>query len=187
MINKDESLEQYSQDSTVRLFKTVVSKGGNIHYPGIYSKANPLPEKFMTAQYVELISGSTIAGVEKESDVVGTISPEDALAIINKGQVLTEHKPSPGLIEEVSLHKNASKVEEFEIKTQSSFEPKSAQLNINTATRSQIVALQGVGSKTADKVIELRELFPFADSKDLNDRVQLTFGRDWNEFNLVFD
>jgi len=173
MINKDESLEQYSQDSTVRLFKTVVSKGGNIHYPGIYSKGNPLPEKFMTAQYVELISGQAV-GVEKEE-----IS-----------SVVTEHKSSPGLIEEVSLHKNASKVEEFEIKTQSSFEatqlPKPSALNINTATKPQIVALQGVGSKTADKVIELRELFPFADFKDLNDRVQLTFGRDWSEFNLEF-
>lgn len=172
MINKDESLEQYSQDSTVRLFKTVVSKGGNIHYPGIYSKANPLPEKFMTAQYVELISGTTITGelrsLEKESNVV------------------TEHKTSPGLIEEVSLHKNAGKVEEFEIKTESSFEPIKPSLNINEASKSQIVALQGVGSKTADKVIELRELFPFADYKDLNDRVQLTFGRDWSEFNLEF-
>ena len=167
MINRDDSLEQYPQDSTVRLFKTVVSKGGNIHYPGIYSKANPLPEKFMTAQYVELIS-----------------SPSERF---EEELTVTEHRPSPGLIEEVSLHKNASKVEEFEIKTQSSFEPKPSALNINTATKSQIVALQGVGSKTADKVIELRELFPFADFKDLNDRVQLTFGRDWSEFNLVFD
>ena len=171
MINKDESLEQYSQDSTVRLFKTVVSKGGNIHYPGIYSKANPLPEKFMTAQYVELISGTTVAGIEKE---------------LAKSNVVTEHKTSPGLIEEVSLHKNASKVEEFEIKTQSSFESVKPTLNINEASKAQIVALQGVGSKTADKVIELRELFPFADYKDLNDRVQLTFGRDWSEFNLEF-
>jgi DNA uptake protein ComE-like DNA-binding protein len=175
MINKDESLEQYSQDSTVRLFKTVVSKGGNIHYPGIYSKANPLPEKFMTAQYVELISGSTIAGelrsLEKE---------------LSESNVVTEHKASPGLIEEVSLHKNASKVEEFEIKTQSSFESVKPSININEASKSQIVALQGVGSKTADKVIELRELFPFADYKDLNDRVGLTFGRDWSEFNLEF-
>jgi DNA uptake protein ComE-like DNA-binding protein len=175
MINKDESLEQYSQDSTVRLFKTVVSKGGNIHYPGIYSKANPLPEKFMTAQYVELISGSTIAGelrsLEKE---------------LSESNVVTEHKSSPGLIEEVSLHKNASKVEEFEIKTQSSFESVKPSININEASKSQIVALQGVGSKTADKVIELRELFPFADYKDLNDRVGLTFGRDWSEFNLEF-
>lgn len=169
MINHDSELEVYSLDSTVKLFKTVVGKTGNIYYPGLYGPRKPLPERFMTAQYVELVSGKVKEeGIEKES------------------KVLTEHKPSPGLIEEVSLHKNESKVDKFEIKTKSSFEPTVESININTATKAEIVALQGVGSKTADKVIELRELFPFSDYTDLNTRVQLTFGRDWKEFNLEF-
>ena len=174
MINHDSSLEQYSKDSTVRLFKSVVGKTGNIYYPNVYGPSNPLPEKFMTAQYVELISGKT-ERVEKEEPKVETV---------------TTSKDSPGLVSEVNLNKNESKVEEVNLtETKSSFEPSEAKikaLNINEATKSQIVALNGVGAKTADKVIELRGLFPFADYKDLNDRVPLTFGRDWSEFNLEF-
>lgn len=183
MTNKDSTLEQYSQDSTVRLFKTIVSKGGNIHYPGVYSRANPLPERYMTPQYVELISGSIIGADHETAQRF-----EKELAIKEEpNTIVTEHKPSPGLLEEVNLNKNASKVQEQNLTpVKSSFEPTLRVLNINSANKSQIVALQGVGAKTADKVIELRELFPFADYKDLNDRVSLTFGRDWNEFNLEF-
>lgn len=170
-------IEKYSKESTVKLFKSVVGKTGNLYYPGIYSLKNPLPERFMTAEYVELISG----GVEKEGD-----SSTNPITEKEAQKIVTEHKTSPGLIEEVNLNKNESKVEEKDLTP--SFEPvkKADVLNINKASKSQIVALQGVGSKTADKIIELREMFPFSDFSDLNNRVQLTFGRDWNEFNLEF-
>jgi DNA uptake protein ComE-like DNA-binding protein len=180
MINHDTSLEKYSSKSTVRLFKTVVGKTGNIYYPNVYGPSNPLPEKFMTAQYVELISGEVEQDERLEKEI-----PTPNQTVVSK---------SPGLLEEINLNKNESKVQEVVIENtaQSSFEPTQVkatkkELNINQATKAEIVALQGVGAKTVDKVIELRELFPFADYKDLNDRVALTFGRKWDEFNLIFE
>lgn len=144
---------QYPKEATVQLFKTVVGKTGNIYYPGVYSSANPLPERFMTPEYVKL---------------------------------LTVVEPKVRFEEKTMLHKNEPAVEEFEIKVEQVIEPAPKPLNINEATKAEIVALNGVGSKTADKVIELRELFPFGDYQDLNERAPLTFGRDWKEFNLDF-
>lgn len=164
-------MEQYTQESTVKLFKIVVGKSGNIYFPGIYGPHNPLPEKFMTPQYVELIEGDKAEqGVEKEKATVTTINE------------------SAGLINEVILNTNENKVKEVDLTSQpvkQKEEIKNA-LNINEATKSQIVALQGVGAKTADRIIELRELFPFSSHQDLNERVSLNFGRDWKEFDLEF-
>ena len=45
---------------------------------------------------------------------------------------------------------------------------------MNRATRSQLIALAGIGEKTADRIIESRATTPFASSDDLVTRRLLT-------------
>ncbi len=47
-------------------------------------------------------------------------------------------------------------------------------LDVNRATRSQLIALAGIGEKTADRIIESRATTPFASSDDLVTRRLLT-------------
>lgn len=163
-------ITKYSLDSKVQLNKIVSGKTGNLYYPGVYSKGRPLPEKFMTSEYVTLIegeienSGSNQVEHNKSSD----FAPIEEMVIKNTN-------PTAVKVEETNL---TPKVIKPEVEDNT--------LNINEATRKQIVDLEGIGYSTAKKVIELRELSPFANYSDLNERVPLAFGRDWKDFNLEF-
>jgi DNA uptake protein ComE-like DNA-binding protein len=166
---------KYSLDSKVRLDKIVIGKTGNVYYPGIYSKGRPLEEKFMTSEHVTLLEGAV---VEKEQ-------------VPTQPQV--EHSKSSNFtpVEEFEIknvNPKAVKIEEQNLTPRPIVEEKTEVkgLNINEATRKEITDLEGIGGSTAKKVIDLREIAPFVNYSDLNERVALAFGRDWKDFNLEF-
>ena len=66
-------------------------------------------------------------------------------------------------------------------------ENKTLSFSINTADKQSLIDLKGVGSVTAEKVIELRKEKPFTDYTDLNKRVNLPLGKEWESFNVSFE
>ena len=61
-------------------------------------------------------------------------------------------------------------------------------VNINTATREELIDLKYVGKATAAKAIKSRGEKPFSGLSDLDKRVPLAAGRSWEETGvLVFD
>jgi DNA uptake protein ComE-like DNA-binding protein len=164
-------IKRYSLDSVVQLNQAVVGRTGNMYYPGTYSKGRPLPAKFMTSEYVTLVSG-------------GQDLPQVDNRVVRKethgGMEETVISPNKPAVEEINLTDQAKILKEKD-------KEEIAGLNINTATKQDIIDLDGIGAGTAKKVLQLREIAPFVNYADLNERVGLAFGRDWKDFNIVFE
>jgi hypothetical protein len=162
-------IKRYSLDSVVQLNKAVIGRTGNMYYPGTYSKGRPLPAKFMTSEYVTLVSGG-----------------QDLPQVDNR----VVRKETHGGMEETVISPNKPAVEETNLTDQAKILKEKEEivgLNINTATKQDIIDLDGIGAGTAKKVLQLREIAPFVNYADLNERIGLAFGRDWKDFNIVFE
>ena len=158
--------------SKIFLLKTYTTKDGNIYYPGEYDASNPLP--------FEILNNPLYVKQSVQ-------------------EFVSEQKPKP-VEEHISVNKQETKVDEvtgnFEInKTtkESDVEIKAVhskekvdKLKINEATFEQIQGLKGVGKVATNKVIEYRELAPFINYTDLNERVPLGFGNSWEKFEIEF-
>lgn len=163
----EQEITTYDKGSVVKLFKVVVTREGNLLNPGIYGPFNPLPEKYMTAEYVELVEGQAKPKVK--------LSPEDSQLQATRDEL----KPK-------DLTIKAKDDQSYEVKAQEVQPDYIPALNINEANVDQLVALNGIGKNIAKKVIELRELFPFSNHSELNERVPLAFGRNWSDYSLEF-
>jgi hypothetical protein len=57
-------------------------------------------------------------------------------------------------------------------------------VNINTASLEDIKNIKGIGEKTASLIIAER---PFTDNTDLSTKVKPPLGKNWAEFNFIFN
>lgn len=161
------------------LIKTYITKEGNIYYPGEYNASNPLPEEIcQDPSYVKL----------QVEDYVKAQKPEpvqEAVSVVEHKSSFEPEAKTPGLAGETTLNKRVENTE-TEIKPQVSV-LKVQSININSANYEQIVALKGVGKNIANKIIEYREASPFVNYTDLTERVPLSFGNNWEKFELTFE
>jgi DNA uptake protein ComE-like DNA-binding protein len=161
------------------LIKTYITKDGNIYYPGAYNASNPLPEEIChDPSYVKGAVDQFVASQKPEPVA------EVKSVVENKSSFEPETK-TPGLAGETIINKRVESTE-TEIKPQVSV-LKVESLNINSASYEEIVALKGVGKSIANKIIEYREASPFVNYTDLTERVPLSFGNNWEKFELEFE
>ena len=161
------------------LIKTYITKDGNIYYPGEYNASDPLPEEICQ-------DPSYVKGVVEQ--FVKAQKPEpvaEAVSVVESKSSFEPETKTPGLSGETILNKRVEATE-TEIKPQVSV-PKVASININSASYEEIVALKGVGKSIANKVLEYREASPFVNYTDLTERVPLSFGNNWEKFELEFE
>lgn len=187
--------KQYSIKSTVELFKIAVSKDGNIRYPGIYTPANPLEDELRTSKYCRLISEPKHTPCETGECPLPEPEVEPKSNAESK-ENSTHTKPETNTkninseLEVKNLNPATARVQEVEIKPEhkeSSFESGAQPIKINETDIQALIDLDGIGKGTAKKVVQFRELSPFANYSDLNERVPLAFGRDWKDFYIEFE
>ena len=158
------------------LIKTYISREGNIYYPGEYNASNPLPENIVKdPNYVK-------PSVE---DFVVANKPEptkEAPSVIERE---TSFEKSSGLSGELTINKPI-KEGDIHVKADISKEA-TPNININTASREEILALKGVGKSAASKIVEYRDYSPFVSYSDLTERVPLSFGNSWEKFQINFE
>jgi DNA uptake protein ComE-like DNA-binding protein len=61
----------------------------------------------------------------------------------------------------------------------------SKEVNINTASKGELEALEGVGPATAATIVKIREDKPFTSVSDLNERVALPRSAKWDSLKSV--
>ena len=155
------------------LLKTYITKEGNVYYPGEYDASNPLPTEILdNPLYVKQTIQEFVAEQKpKPVDVLTNLSSKQETKIDEKTGDLEINKT----VKESDVEIKATHSKEEAIK-----------LSINEATFEEIQALKGIGKAATNKVIEYRELAPFINYTDLNERVPLGFGNSWEKFNLEF-
>lgn len=154
------------------LLKTYITKDGNVYYPGEYDASNPLPAEILSNPIYVKPSVQEFVAEQKPKAVEEHISVN-----IQKTKV----DEATGNLE---INKT-SKASDVDIKVVHS-KDKAIKININEANFQEIQSLRGVGKSAANKVIEYRQLAPFINYTDLNERVPLGFGNSWEKFELEF-
>lgn len=154
------------------LLKTYITKDGNIYYPGEYDASNPLPSEIIDNPIYVKPSVQEFVAEQKPKAVEEHIS-------VNKQETKVDEKTG-----NLDINKT-TKDSDVEIKAVHSKE-KVTKVKINEATFEEIQTLKGVGKVATNKVIEYRELAPFINYTDLNERVPLGFGNSWEKFELEF-
>lgn len=184
--NNMEQYQVYNIKDTVELFKIAVSKDGNLRYPGIYGPANPLEDELRNSDNCRLLSEGKVGPEEEKVEELTNSELKLNDSKENNKNINSE-------LDIKNLNPSTAKVEEVEIKpehSKSSFESSSEgteAININKVKMQTLVDLDGIGKGTAKKVLEFREIAPFINYKDLNERVPLAFGRDWKDFYIKFE
>lgn len=119
--------------------------------------------------------------VEKVTTEVKLIKPQTS----KPEEVLIDKK---GITEVVPQLSNTSFIEKKDIVDEEATaitlieNLQDSRLNINTATEEDLTKLEGVGTRTADKIMEEREVKLFNSIEDLDKRATLMFGKKWEEF-----
>lgn len=153
----------------VRLTKLTIIKG-NPYHSGVYD------DKYLPSEIIKT------PGLVTQLDAASSITPNHQNAI--KKQAITIGTPKDNA--QKSSYKTVKPVE-LELE-KSGETPKVVETtNVNTATVDQISNLDGITMATANLVIKAREEKPFADLKDLSDRVQLKGNKKWDKFSLSFE
>lgn len=168
------------KDYKVKLLKNFVDSIGNLYSPRVYSPGE-LSKHAYRPGYVIPVEEVERKNVEPEEillDPYGEIQKQ-------KDAHIAPQKPSVDY-KEITLEeeRQSSKPEEFPIYSET--KNTNRILNINTASKLDIQALKGVGRATAEKVLNLREKGAFIDFQDLNERVELGFGRNWEDYPIEF-
>lgn len=160
----------------VELFKTVIDKGGDMYYPGVYGQGRPLPERFLTPEFVRVLE-VVAEEVEYATQVLDTSTPSNSQLIVTPGvsqELVIKANQGQNPIEETNLMQKKVTV--------ALAEQAPVKINVNEASIDELIVLNGVGRKIAAKVVEYRDLHPFSNTSDLNDRIPLPLKRDWAEF-----
>lgn len=148
------------------LKKMVVDpRRGNVHppIPNYLYRASDIPEQFLTDEYC------TQEGVAPSPPPVPQV---ELKPLVTSGDV--QHQDN--LNQEKGEHWK-QELKEGE-----------AKLNVNKASEKEIAErLEGVGEKTAAKVVSERKKTGFADIEDLNKRVSLGFSRKWDSYADVLE
>jgi DNA uptake protein ComE-like DNA-binding protein len=173
-------MEDFREDKPVKLLRVFVSKSGNTFYPGIYNPGE-LPKKAYTSYYIVQEIEEDIPEVKeavKEVKMAGEGKFETSEVKVSKG------KPGSGLSEEVSIKTRPS--DNISLKaTQTESKPNG--VKVNSVDLDTLQGLPGISEATAKKVIRLREKSAFTDYRDLNERVNLPFGKDWTSIEIDFN
>ena len=176
----EKNITQVPTDIPVQLLRIFHGKTGNVYMPGIYQPGT-LPTTAYNNYYVTPVVAVVTENLTAASDTAeiknGSFKVED---------VIKRENNTPGVTEEVSINKQL-RPEDKHIKAKIEKPLVLPPLDINNATHEELVALNGVGKATADKIISLREESGFIDYEDLDGRVPLPLGRDWTAFNISFE
>jgi DNA uptake protein ComE-like DNA-binding protein len=154
--------ENNLQEKTVILKKIYITRDGSSYYPGEYAP-HCLPASAYTKDFVE----------EKTSSISINTSNE----VIKETRIQFTKDPK---VEEYRPKDSQKHIEILKPKA------KEDKLGINGASLSQLIDLNGVGKSTALKVIEARQEKEFSSYEDLNERVPLPLGKEWQIFQLDF-
>lgn len=173
---------QVPTDIPVKLMRIYPGKTGNIYMPGIY-KPGELPKSAYNTYYVTPVAvvetPSKIQAMEEGDMQNGAFKVED-MAKRQEGSTVVEEL-------EIKQPKAANRVNDKHLKSKIVKPVKAPAVKINSAEKSELVALNGVAKATARKIIELREASGFIDYEDLNARVPLPFNKDWTAFDIDFN
>lgn len=144
-----------------RLLKNYITREGNLYNPRVYEE-NEIPE------YLYQLQDPTLLQILKPTQAE---------------RVTTALDPN---VLDLSSEYSKSKEKEFttEIKPQVVELETVVLLNINTATREELIALPRIGAKTADNIIKARGMSPFLSMSDLKERIEI-MGQ-WNTYQLDF-
>lgn len=145
----------------IKLRVTVYSAYGACYPPGIYMENN-IPSRYRKPEFITYLDTK-----EEEVTKVNSVFNPDNSDISIKSAPLSE------------------KDADIEIKP-SVEAPQKKYLLINEVDLQTLIDLDGVGKATAQKIVDLRKEVPFLNYLDLQDRVHLSFGRKWTDYNIQF-
>lgn len=147
-------------DYPVVVHRTIVTPAGNVYdarkrpYPAGEIPAEFLTDTYCTQQGIVLqpIPSTSVVDRVLTETTIKELKPE-----IGKLEI---HNPTPNGEGETSVVK----------------------VQINEAPIEQIQAIDGIGEAIAKKVVAKREEAPFTSVEDLNERIKLGFGKNWEQF-----
>lgn len=175
----EQQATQIPTDVPVNLLRIYVSKGGNLFMPGLYHPGE-LPAKAYNTYYVSPVV--TVVKEEK-TQVTGDASIRNGSFAV---EPIKRDQSTQTVTENISINQK-TRVGDKHIKPQIHKPVKAPALKINQANEEELVALNGVGRKTAERIIEYREASAFIDYQDLEARIPLPLGREWTSFDISFD
>jgi len=158
---------------TVILKKRIVTPDGSVIDPRLTPyHLSEIPIRYRTEEYITY-------GVAKEQKVVYGDGELNFIPLKNNGlirEVVVKPQTVIRTIEEeqpVEINPISLPVEESPI-----VEEKKV-IDINTASFDELTSIQGIGKTMANRVISEREIKPFADCNELDERVKRPFKESW--------
>lgn len=172
---------QLPTDIVVRLLRIFPGRTGNIYMPGVY-KPGELPKAAYNTYYCTPVNPSDLV----EKVIPPVIGDADLKNGSFKVEEMVKREEVKGLTEEISINQQ-TKGHDKHLKPKLVKPVKAPAIKINSATKEELLALNGVSKSTANKIMNLRDASGFIDYVDLNGRCPLPFGKDWSAFNIEFE
>ena len=163
-------MSETNASKRVRLNSRYISRDRNLYVPGVYQPHTLPAEVYLNTSLYDVLSDEAVviqAPVNPLQNYNSDLRSEESKAA--QEETTTHLQPTTTLVIEKNSFINETPAE------------------INLMSRSELVALKGIGSKTADNIIKARELSPFLNMTDLSERVELPFSAKWSAYNLIFD
>jgi hypothetical protein len=151
---------------SIILLKRYISRSGNLYNPGVY-RENELPKHICEdPAYTRPVASTEV--VERKA-----VEPQN-IVDMRTDQVKAQQEADTQVIEITPMVTTITNL---------SNEP----FAINICTKAELINQKGIGSKTAEKIIEARELSPFINLYDLKERIDLPGLFEWEGYNVSFE
>ena len=120
--------------------------------------------------------------VRQEEQLQSLVKEIDLSPMVNSGTAKTRtYKPTfSNAVEVEVVEPTKEKIEDASVEEVVQEVPQA--VNLNTASVEEIIAVNGIGAKLANKIVDAR---PFVSMEDLEQKVKLGFGREWNSIDGI--
>jgi hypothetical protein len=185
-------LNQLPNDVPVKLIRIFTGTTGNVYQPGVYEPGT-LPEKAYNTYYCVPLAvaqdpnSKPVQTMVEEKRTQAKFEYEKPVEKVDLPKSVATNEINTGdfIPDELVINK-ATDSNEMPMKAKLSKPVEAPSLDINSAAKEDLIALNGVAKATADKIITLRKAHPFTSYEDINERVPLPFGKDWTAFQIDF-
>lgn len=167
----------------VILTQTYIDRHGNMYDASPFEvRRGDLPAAIRNdPDYVRLKQGVLVAPVS-EQEIERTVLPSAS----NTSEQPKNFKPQLNVIAPLDeVNQAAETLKQDMVEAETLNEVSDNKLNINEASLSELIALNGVGAALAQKVLKERERNKFESLDDLKKRVPLKFGKNWGELDVT--